>query len=70
MIDSSSSFEDYNNTLPSCDELDSNSSSSDEFDSTSSSFTTSVEEIVSSKGSSNGLLKWYEDQTDEEEEDF
>nr|GEZ33669.1 hypothetical protein [Tanacetum cinerariifolium] len=73
IIDSSSSFEDYNNNLPSCDELDSNSSSSDEFDSTSSSFTTSstsVDEIVSSKVLSNGLLKWYEDETDEEEEDF
>nr|GEY12141.1 hypothetical protein [Tanacetum cinerariifolium] len=51
----------------SSDELDSNSSNSVEFDSTSSS---SVEEIVSNKGPSKALLKWYEHETDEDEEVF
>ncbi|GKG49093.1 hypothetical protein Tco_0515545, partial [Tanacetum coccineum] len=65
IIDSSSSFEKYERNLPCSDELNSNSSSFDEFDSTSSSF---VEKIVSNKGMSKELLKWYEDETDDEED--
>ncbi|GJY11301.1 putative RNA-directed DNA polymerase, eukaryota, reverse transcriptase zinc-binding domain protein [Tanacetum coccineum] len=61
----------YERNLPCSDELNSNSSSSDEFDSTSSSFansSNSVEKIVSNKGMSKELLKWYEDETDDEED--
>ncbi|GKE60187.1 hypothetical protein Tco_1510554 [Tanacetum coccineum] len=57
--------------MPCSDELNSNSSSSDEFDSTSSSFansSNSVEKIVSNKGMSKELHKWYEDETDDEED--
>ncbi|GJW28240.1 hypothetical protein Tco_0045115 [Tanacetum coccineum] len=45
-------------------EFDSNS---DEFDS---SFSSSVEEIVSSKGSSKAFLIWYDDETDKDIEEF
>nr|GEU97523.1 hypothetical protein [Tanacetum cinerariifolium] len=48
-------------------EADKDSSNSVEFDSTSSS---SIEEIVSNKGPSKALLKWYEHETDEDEEVF
>ncbi|GJR06349.1 hypothetical protein Tco_0529333 [Tanacetum coccineum] len=52
--------------FPSSDELDSYSSSSDDSDESDSTSSSSLEKIISNKGPSKELLKWYEDEKDEE----